>query len=644
MLLLEDLQGLTRQALKELQNTSPTIANSSGNNNGHKLTATQKNSTTTRKSVYSEGDPVQVKNEDGDWLFALVEQVKGSRIAIRLVGHRRHEKLWLDSYHRSLRPFEENVNFLRYRRRYLTQYAVRNGISMLMTLLNQADRMAGDFEESMRIWFEEHLTSLWQSTCRETRSSLGKTIEAPERFDSSSFVEKRSVAKTRIVEYFPKRKPRVEGMTAGMGKSGLHGTMIVTKRAKSLVLHQKSSCYHGKKHPEIKRQIDDKESTDDDEAENEDDDNDAMSYTDEQDLEYQEGFHEVLDREEIETQAMINDEILLDLEECISLVAKISRKKGSRILVDYVHDGVHLQRWLDLTEIRAFKMTSEYIERLRNEGHPQLSLECKLRMRARKQRRQSLSLGDGKEATIESTSDDEDDIVLPDGVDWIYAFVCNYCGKNIKDVRLYCRYCRNPEDPDDNFDLCLSCFQYEFPDDHEHPKSSFSMQTVDYVYYQQQGEEPSKKSRCVLVKDVFLDETPNVSGKDFFDVTMKHEYRTCILCGDFEDGLSNRFLSEKPLVRLNERKEEKGFFWIHDACARYSPEVCRDAQGNWYNIASAVRRGRSIVSRGYNGLLTEMGALGSNQFCGFIWYFVFVEMFYLQEKRGNNRLFRAEMC
>ena len=601
MLLLEDLQGLTRQALKELQTIYPTTVNSNGNN-GHKSVSTQKTSPTTKKPAYSEGDLVQVKNEIGDWLFAMVEQVKGSRIAIHLVGHRKHEKLWLDIHHRSLRPFEENGNFLRNRRKYLTQYAVRNGISMVITLIGQADTTAEDFEETMTTWFEEHQASLWQNTCRETRSFLGKTIEAPKRFDSSRFAEKRSVTKTMIVEYFPKRKPRVEGMMTTMEKSGLLERMTVTKKAKFPVLHQTSIDYHGKL-SEVKWQLNDKEGADDDEAENDDDDtNDALSYADEQDLEYQEGFHEVLDREEIETEAMINDEILLDLEEGISLVAKISRKKGSRILVDYIQEEVHLQRWLDLTEIRAFKMTSEYVERLRKEGHPQLSLECKLRMRARKRRRQSFSPGIDKETTIESaTDDDDDDIVLPDGVDWIYAFVCNYCGKNIKDVRLYCRYCRNPEDPDDNFDLCLSCFQYEFPEDHEHPKSSFSMQTVDYVYYQQQGEEPSKKSRCVLVRDVFLDEAPNIPGKDFFDITMKHEYRTCILCGDFEDALANRFLSEKPLVRLNERKEDKGFFWIHDSCARYSPEVCRDSQGNWYNIASAVRRGRSIVSGCHDG-------------------------------------------
>lgn len=47
--------------------------------------------------------------------------------------------------------------------------------------------------------------------------------------------------------------------------------------------------------------------------------------------------------------------------------------------------------------------------------------------------------------------------------------------------RLYCTYCESEYNDlnGQSFDLCLNCFNDKFPEDHEHPKSSFAMETLD---------------------------------------------------------------------------------------------------------------------------------------------------------------------
>jgi hypothetical protein len=41
--------------------------------------------------------------------------------------------------------------------------------------------------------------------------------------------------------------------------------------------------------------------------------------------------------------------------------------------------------------------------------------------------------------------------------------------------------------------------------------------------------------------------------------------------------------------------EKARYFWVHDACARYSPEVFVTDDNVWYNVSKAIKRGRSMV-------------------------------------------------
>lgn len=57
---------------------------------------------------------------------------------------------------------------------------------------------------------------------------------------------------------------------------------------------------------------------------------------------------------------------------------------------------------------------------------------------------------------------------------------CNQCNIVIKQFRYYCTYCENPSLGHDyeSFELCLRCFDQNFPFWHDHPRSSFAVQAV----------------------------------------------------------------------------------------------------------------------------------------------------------------------
>jgi hypothetical protein len=583
--MLDEIQGLTRRALRELEQGIHSVK-----------AAEPKKTIWNSNKIYREGDHVQVLDERGEWTMATVKCVKGNRIAVQIAGYRTYGRSWLDTSHRSLRAVDNAIN-ISHRKKSILQSALRNGFIMLEFSMKQV-KDDYDFEEDMQIWYETHQTSLF-TKFRETRLSHGKTIGAPERFDISTFETERS-KKRKIDGYFPKKKLRVEPVeTTALMKT-----------------HKK-----GDKNNEIIRK--DPHRTERalrDDLDEEDENGDSIA--DERDQDYRDDRYEKLDRDELETYAMANDQILLDIDG-VSVHARISKRKGTAILVEYVQGEKTFQKWLDLMDIFAFKLKSDYVDRLQKEGKF-VPLKYRFRTREKKYSRD-------KDGTDSETSSDGE-LVLPDGVEWMYTFTCNQCGKNIKDMRLYCRYCRNPEDPDDNFDLCLSCFQYEFPQDHDHPKSSFSLEMVDYIYYQQNNKNASKSSQFSLVKDLFLEQTQSASEEDFQSI-LRAENRTCVLCGDPEDSLHKRFLSEKPLARLTNRKDEKGHFWVHYDCARYSPEVHIDSQGNWYNVASAVRRGRSIVS-----VVLMMEAADFIVHIGVDRHDKLLEMLHLQKERRNNWL------
>ncbi|KAJ1797230.1 hypothetical protein LPJ59_003269 [Coemansia sp. RSA 2399] len=74
----------------------------------------------------------------------------------------------------------------------------------------------------------------------------------------------------------------------------------------------------------------------------------------------------------------------------------------------------------------------------------------------------------------------------------------------------------------------------------------------------------------------------------------------CAFCGDEDpdtDGLLGGFVENRPLVLTTTRdsgKIRRQRFWAHVACAKYSPEVLVSESGQWYNIAAALRRARTI--------------------------------------------------
>ncbi|KAJ2283757.1 hypothetical protein GGH14_000632 [Coemansia sp. RSA 370] len=78
----------------------------------------------------------------------------------------------------------------------------------------------------------------------------------------------------------------------------------------------------------------------------------------------------------------------------------------------------------------------------------------------------------------------------------------------------------------------------------------------------------------------------------------------CAFCG--EDGVDESsilggFAGERPFVLMSTSEDgevRRRRFWAHDACARYSPEVLVSESGQWFNVAPALRRARTIKCAG----------------------------------------------
>ncbi|KAF9583661.1 hypothetical protein BGW38_008918 [Lunasporangiospora selenospora] len=72
--------------------------------------------------------------------------------------------------------------------------------------------------------------------------------------------------------------------------------------------------------------------------------------------------------------------------------------------------------------------------------------------------------------------------------------------------------------------------------------------------------------------------------------------RVCAFCND--DGMANgQFIGPYPFMMTSTNRygaEKRKHFWSHDSCARYSPEVIQAKDGSWYNVTTAMKRGRSV--------------------------------------------------
>ncbi|KAI8875798.1 hypothetical protein K501DRAFT_327341 [Backusella circina FSU 941] len=225
--------------------------------------------------------------------------------------------------------------------------------------------------------------------------------------------------------------------------------------------------------------------------------------------------------------------------------------------------------------------------------------------------------------------EDEEELVEMDA----WKVYCNQCNIVIKQFRYYCTYCETPSAGCDyhSFELCLRCFDQNFPFWHDHPRSSFAIQAV---IDKEVGPMPIKGELVTVWEEDVLEESVNITNEDeekngeeniepMFEskidsvdaskvfsgdasITTDQGYKylkrwkrrkVCAFCND-DDDTSNelgQFIGPFIIATFNKNGvEKKRSFWAHDSCARYSPEVFCTPEGKWYNVTLALRRGRGM--------------------------------------------------
>ncbi|KAI8379148.1 uncharacterized protein BYT42DRAFT_593398 [Radiomyces spectabilis] len=226
----------------------------------------------------------------------------------------------------------------------------------------------------------------------------------------------------------------------------------------------------------------------------------------------------------------------------------------------------------------------------------------------------------GADQQVEYHKLPEDETEIEEIDNW--KVYCNQCKIVIKQFRYYCTYCETPSEGYDyqSFELCLQCFDQNFPFWHEHPRSSFAVQAVidtDIGPMPIKGELVTVWEEDVLeatsVAEAHGDDEPPASavtasqiftGAAPIDIDQGYKYlkrwqkRTvCAFCNDDDDTSEElgHFIGPFVIATFNKNgAEKKRSFWAHDACARYSPEVFCTPDGKWYNVTLALRRGRGM--------------------------------------------------
>jgi hypothetical protein len=107
-----------------------------------------------------------------------------------------------------------------------------------------------------------------------------------------------------------------------------------------------------------------------------------------------------------------------------------------------------------------------------------------------------------------------------------------------------------------------------------------------------------------LVEDIFDSENVNQGGRTEVitsagssnyvkSITPFPSKKLCVFCND--DAISLGKLIGPFVLSLSEKEKTKckRIFWAHEACAKFSPEVVA-FKNRWFNVAEAVRRGRSL--------------------------------------------------
>ncbi|KAI9265087.1 hypothetical protein BDA99DRAFT_507676 [Phascolomyces articulosus] len=266
----------------------------------------------------------------------------------------------------------------------------------------------------------------------------------------------------------------------------------------------------------------------------------------------------------------------------------------------------------------------------------------------RNNRRRTLSEGpyDGRNGEIEYYKEGEQPGSDVEEID-AWKVYCNQCNVVIKQFRYYCTYCETPSEGYDyeSFELCLRCFDQNFPFWHHHPRSSFAVQAVinseigpmpikgelvtvweedilDDITNKNntnnstnaEGEGPQDENRqegerngtqqqepqheIEEASKVFTGAAPIETAEQGYKYLKRWQRRkVCAFCNDDDDTSSElgQFIGPFVIATYNKNGvERKRQFWAHDACARYSPEVFCTPEGKWYNVTLALRRGRGM--------------------------------------------------
>lgn len=190
------------------------------------------------------------------------------------------------------------------------------------------------------------------------------------------------------------------------------------------------------------------------------------------------------------------------------------------------------------------------------------------------------------------------------------------------------------------------CFDQNFPFWHEHPRSSFAIQSVidteigprpikgelvtvweediledattaydapelsEMVSNLSMGDEISQKSQnepslAQPTPETSLEVSKIFPGNEAIEENQGYKYlrkwkrrKVCAFCNDDDDTSEElgQFIGPFVISTFNKNGvEKKRSFWAHDSCARYSPEVFCTPEGKWYNVTLALRRGRGMV-------------------------------------------------
>ncbi|CAG8480067.1 2332_t:CDS:10, partial [Dentiscutata erythropus] len=157
-----------------------------------------------------------------------------------------------------------------------------------------------------------------------------------------------------------------------------------------------------------------------------------------------------------------------------------------------------------------------------------------------------------------------------------------------------------------SFELCVWCYAHQFPSYHEHPRCSFACQSViddEAIKMSSKGEVIKTFDKDVFdttYKDPGIDlVNENVqldSGMGYLYLQAWNSRKICGFCNDDDGQQLDGFIGPQPFVTntYTRHGEKQKIFWVHEACAKYSPEVFLSKSNEWYNVTLAWKRGRSM--------------------------------------------------